>query len=82
MPLNIVLIKHRKGKMSVLKLFYTGWFGKKGNSSGNKELKIDGDCTITNYDTRTNNKPDAYIKVRTYNNSIFVEDFSGTRLVA
>ena len=62
--------------MSVLKLFYTGWFGKKGNSSGNKELKIDGDCTITNYDTRTNNKPDAYVKVRTYNNSIFVEEGS------
>ena len=76
MPLNIVLIKHRKAKMSGLKLFYTGWFGKKGNSSGNKELKIDGDCTITNYDTRTNNKPDAYVKVRTYNNSIFVEEGS------
>lgn len=54
-------------------LRYTGLYGKNNSSSTSKEMNIDGDCTITNYDPRNNNKPDAHVKVEAYN-SIFVEE--------
>lgn len=57
-----------------IKLFYTGLFGKNKSPENTKELNIEGDCTITNYDTRTDVKPAAYLKVQAKNNSIFLEE--------
>ena len=57
-----------------IKLFYTGLFGKNKSPENTKELNIEGDCTITNYDTRTDVKPAAYLRVQAKNNSIFVEE--------
>ena len=60
--------------MAIPILKFTGLFGKNRSDSDVKELKVKGDVTITNYDPRKDEKPTAYVKVRSYNNSIFVEE--------
>ena len=60
--------------MTFFKLFYTGNFGQKGKTPEVKELHIEGDCTITNYDPRTEDIPDAYVKARSYKNSVFIQE--------
>ncbi len=62
--------------MAIPKIKFTGLFGTdlKAKDSDVKELKVDGDVTITNYDPRTGEKPKAYVKARVYQNSVFVEE--------
>ena len=58
--------------MAIHKLLYTGLFGKKDKSEKPKEMLIDGECTIANYDTRDNVKPNASIKIVAKDKSIFL----------
>ncbi len=60
--------------MSIIKLLYTGLFGNNSNTADPKTLNIDGECSITNYDPRKGQKPEASVTVEAYNNSIFVDE--------